>query len=261
MTDKNKLLAFSSEKSDNSNYINLPESYLKKIIDDKIKEPYYFSLLSPYGIKTWVGVRQFTADEDTVNIPRWIMDHLCMFENSQKIVVELEKDIPKGKKAIIEPQQEDFFSINDYDACLEQILSDYCILHRNQLIEITLFDKKYYLLIKDVEIDWSSVNYDSKNINEILSEGVIDIKNIDLTVDIKNKFLKNLEESKSKKLKNDKSDSNDKLNDNNSEDKNLDNKKFNSKGLKMCENHSKLDKDGIRNARLKYYNNKFGIEI
>ena len=251
MTETIKLLAFSSDKSDNSNYVNLPETILTKLVNDKIDQPYYFSITSPYSIKTWVGVRQFTADEKTINIPRWIMDYLCMFENSQYVDLKLEKNIPKGKKAIIEPQEENFFSISEYDAILEQILSDFCILHRNQVLEIEFLDKKYKLLIKDVEIDWSTVNYDYNNISQILSEGVIDIKNIDLTVDIKNKFFKEKEEVKPT---NSKLDNKNKIND-------KDDEKIQSKGLKLSENHIKLNNDEIRKARLKYYDKKFGIEI
>lgn len=248
MTDTNKLLAFSSDKSDNSNYVNLPESMLTNLVDEKIEQPYYFSITSPLGIKTWVGVRQFTADDKTINIPRWIMDHLCMFENSQYVTVELEKDIPKGKKAVIEPQQEDFFSIPEYDGCLENILSDFCILHRNQKIEIELLDKKYNLLIKEVEVDWETVNYDGENTNLILSEGIIDIKNIDLTVDVINKFLKPENNHVDKKI-------------DKKEDEDIITKNDEPKGLKLSNDTKNLSKEEMRNARLKYYDKKFGIEI
>ena len=250
MTDTNKLLAFSSDKSDNSNYVNLPESMLTNLVDKKIEQPYYFSITSPQGIKTWVGVRQFTADDKTINIPRWIMDHLCMFENSQYVTVELEQDIPKGKKAVIEPQQEDFFSIPEYDGCLENILSDFCILHRNQKIEIELLDKKYNFLIKEVEVDWETVNYDGENTNLILSEGIIDIKNIDLTVDVVNKFLKPENNHVDKKI--------DKKED---IDEDLIPKNNQLKGLRLSNDTKTLNKEEMINARLKYYDKKFGIEI
>ena len=250
MTDPIKLLAFSSDKSDNSNYVNLPESILTKLVNKKIEQPYYFSITSPHGIKTWVGVRQFTADDKTINIPRWIMDHLCMFENSQYVTLELEENIPKGKKAIIEPQQEEFFCIPEYDGCLENILSDFCLLHRNQKIEIELLDKKYNLLIKEVEVDWESVNYDGENTNLILSEGVIDIKNIDLTVDVVNKFLKTEDN-----IVNKKEDILEEKPENNEQEKNE------PKGLKLSDNSKTLNKEEMRKARLKYYDKKFGIEI
>jgi len=244
-----KLLAISNFATNEinlnvSNYIILPPNILDKIKNRKA--PYYFSLLAENGLKIWVGVKQFTADNGHVVLPHWIYDFLGISGN-QLVTVQLEKDIPKGSKVILQPQEKEFFDIPECEGCLETILSNFCLLNRNQTIQIDVLDKKYNILVKDVEPDWAKINF--KKPPKTLDEGVIDIKDIDLNVDIDNKFYQEMFENKKRKIEEDK------IND----EEETNNKILKeSKGLKLTEeNLEKLNKEELRSARLKFFDKKF----
>lgn len=226
-----------------SNYVNLPQSILKKITkNDKIKTPYYFKLTSPNGLKTWVGVNEFTAEENYIVVPHWILDFLGL-NGSEKIKVRLIKDIPKGKTATFQPQEKEFFEIPECEGCLETILSNFCILHTNQIIQIEVLNKKYHILVTNVEPDWEKIDFDNP---PNLDDNIIEIKDIDLTVEINNKFLQ--EENKKSII--------DQNVDNfiEKEEENLEEKQ---KGRILNENAKKLSAEETRLARLKYFNKKF----
>lgn len=231
-----------------SNYVNLPQSILKKISkNDKIKTPYYFKLTSPNGLKTWVGVNEFTAEENYIVVPHWILDFLGL-NGSEKIKVRLIKDIPKGKTATFQPQEKEFFEIPECEGCLETILSNFCILHTNQIIQIEVLNKKYHILVTNVEPDWEKIDFDNP---PNLDDNIIEIKDIDLTVEINNKFLQ--EENKNKKS----------LIEENDETVNEEDKKTEEcseekpKGRKLSDSTKKLTAEETRLARLKYFNKKF----
>lgn len=247
-----KLIAISNfsvhkDQLNYSNYVNLPQSILKKITkNDKIKTPYYFKLTSPNGLKTWVGVSEFTAEENYIVVPHWILDFLGL-NGSEKIKVRLIKDIPKGKSVIFQPQEKEFFQIPECEGCLETILSNFCILHTNQIIQIDVLNKKYHILVKNVEPDWEKIDFDNP---PNLDDNIIEIKDIDLNVEINNKFLE--EESKNILEKQDT---------NNIVDNNIVNKNEVSeekpKGRILSENSKKLTQDEARLARLEYFEKKF----
>ena len=237
--------AVHKDNLNNSNYINLPESYLKKI--NKLKHPYYFQLKSPNGLKTYVGVREFSAEEGYVILPHWILDYLGL-NGSERIKVKLIKNIPKGKKIVIEPQEKEFFSIPECEGCLETILSNFCLLHKNQTIQIDVLDKKYHLLIKEAEPDWEKIDFD--NPPNLVNE-LIDIKDIDLTVDIKNKFL---EEEKINNSFEEKNNTSDNILEEVVEEEEV------IKGRKLSDNKT-VSRDKLREARLKYFEKKKELDI
>ena len=252
-----KLIAISNfsvhkDQLNYSNYVNLPQSILKKITkNDKIKTPYYFKLTSPNGLKTWVGVNEFTAEENYIVVPHWILDFLGL-NGSEKIKVRLVKDIPKGKSVIFQPQEKEFFQIPECEGCLETILSNFCILHINQIIQIDVLNKKYHILVKNVEPDWEKIDFDNP---PNLDDNIIEIKDIDLNVEINNKFLE--EESKNILEKQD----NDIINTNNLVDNKIVSKneiaEEKPKGRILSENSKKLTQDEARLARLEYFEKKF----
>lgn len=247
-----KLLAISNFATNEvnlnvSNYIILPPNILDKIKNRKA--PYYFSLLAENGLKIWVGVKQFTADNGHVVLPHWIYDFLGISGN-QLVTVQLEKEIPKGSKVILQPQEKEFFDIPECEGCLETILSNFCLLNRNQTIQIDVLDKKYNILVKDVEPDWKKINF--KKPPKTLDEGVIDIKDIDLNVDIDNKFYQEMFENKKRKIEEDKSTYKEENNSTILEE---------NKGLKLTEeNVEKLSKEQLRYARLNFFDKKFNIK-
>ena len=88
---------------------------------------------------------------------------------------------------------QEFFEIPECEGCLETILSNFCILHTNQIIQIEVLNKKYHILVTNVEPDWEKIDFDNP---PNLDDNIIEIKDIDLTVEINNKFLQ--EENKNK---------------------------------------------------------------
>ena len=229
-----------------SNYVNLPQSILKKITkNDKIKTPYYFKLTAHNGLKTWVGVNEFTAEENYIVVPHWILDFLGL-NGSEKIKVRLIKNIPKGKSATFQPQEKEFFEIPECEGCLETILSNFCILHSNQIIQIEVLNRKYHILVTNVEPDWEKIDFDNP---PNLDDNIIEIKDIDLTVEINNKFLH--EENKKSLIEKNKESiiGENKITEECSEET--------PKGRKLSESTKKLTVEEARLARLKYFDKKF----
>ena len=214
-----QLLALSYENY--SNYIKLPQSILSEFnqyidndveiskpkkrkqiksknikINDKIKiePPYYFSIESSNNVITYCGVLDFTADDGLVMIPINILNQLGI-DGSDIVTVKYINNIPKGDFTQLEPLNKEIFSIPHLDEYLEMVLSNYCLLYKNQIIEFKYANSIYRILIKDIKTNMD-LEMESNNLIWIIP--IIDIVNIDLKIDIYNKFLE--EEIKEKQL-------------------------------------------------------------
>ncbi len=139
-----------------------------------IKPPYYFLIESQLGLVTYCGVIDFTADENCVVIPNYIMNQLQIF-GSDFVTIRYVQDIPKGTFVQIEPQEIEIFTIPDLDKFLELEFSKYCILYTNQILELNYDTAIYHILIKEVKSDMENTT-------------IIDIVNTDIKIDIFNKF-------------------------------------------------------------------------
>lgn len=170
----NDLLVLPFESSDN--YAKLPSSILSKITDTNIKSPYYFVIINKLGLYEYIGVKEFTAEEGTIELPMWITEYL----STDFVNLKLLKNIPKGKNVVFEPQSPDFFEIPDNDKFLESALSNYCLLRKNQIIDIMIMAEIYKFKVVDFTTD--------KPINKLTRDDIIDIINIDINVDFINKF-------------------------------------------------------------------------
>lgn len=170
-----------------SGYINLPSRILDDLKDAEY--PLIFKISSKIeGIvlnEMFCGVKEFT-DDDFVVVPEWMMENLMYPENGI-VKVEYVKYIPPGRYIEIEPLEEEFFNIPDYDIYLEKLLSDHCILQKNMVFKIKLDDKVFNILIKDVEIDYS--NTDFELLRDEFSSNFIHVVNRDIEVNVTNKFL------------------------------------------------------------------------
>ena len=131
---------------------------------------------------------EFSAPDDHVIMPFWLMEYLAVDENSQ-VEVEVVDNIIKGTKVVLEPLEKGFFDIPESDAILESVLSKFSLLQYNSVIKIDIMDKKYLIKIKDIEHDYSSLfNDNDNNENDVNQEllnintDVIDIINVDLGV-------------------------------------------------------------------------------
>ena len=135
--------------------------------------PYHFELKTSYDLVTYVGVKEFTAPDDCIEVPTWLAEQLA----DDYLMVTFLKDIPKGDYVKIQPQEKKFFDLPEADKILESALSNYCLLNIDQIIQVNLLDDIYK--IKIVEI---------KSLDTDTTHELIEITNMDLKVDIDNIF-------------------------------------------------------------------------
>lgn len=149
---------------------------LGNVPTERIKPPYYFCIESSIGIYSYCGVQEFTADEGMVIIPNHLLDQM-LINGSDFVTVRYVSNVPKGKFVLIEPIDREIFNIYELDKFLEKILSGYCVLYQNQIINFEHDNCVYKILIKEVKsIDDSDAS-------------LIDVVNTDLSIDIYNRFL------------------------------------------------------------------------
>lgn len=188
-----------------TNYVKLPQSILaefnstndnidvqvldskkrKSIIDEYEKTPFYFCIESSVGTFTYCGVQDFTADDGLIYIPNHLLDLLAI-NGCDVVTVKYINNVPKGEFVVIEPLNKEIFDIQDLDKFLEKVISGYCILYENQIINFKYEDNNYKILIKKI-----------KAVDDI-ETNLIDVVNTDLFFDIYNKFLE--EELRQKEL-------------------------------------------------------------
>jgi ubiquitin fusion degradation protein 1 len=158
-----------------SNYVNLPSTILDKI--SKLKNqhlPYHFEIKTSFDLVAYVGVKEFTAEEDCIEVPIWLAEFLA----DDYLMVTFLKDIPKGEYIKIQPQSNKFFDIPEAEQILESALSNYCLLSLNQIIEVKLLDEVHKIKIIECK----------NKVTDIDNCELIEITNVDIKVDIDNMF-------------------------------------------------------------------------
>lgn len=157
------------------NFVNLPNSILEKL-SKKINliMPYYFEIITSYGCSYYVGVKEFTSQDSTIEVPTWLAENL----GEDYVNIKLIKDIPTAKYIKIKPLSEHFFDILENDAALEKALSNYCILQAHLIIEVVIFDEIYEIKILEIKDDTNT------------SLDFAQIVNVDLDVEFVNDFIK-----------------------------------------------------------------------
>lgn len=258
-----KLLSEINYDINGGNMIDLPHDVLEKLNSKKLSLPYFFEIKSQSSLMSYVGVREFTAEADTVKLPLWLNEQLGINDGNQIIEVKPIKNIPKGKYVKLKPNSEDFFQVPDYESCLETKLSDFPLLYQGQIIEIEIFDKKYLITIEEIEQDWEDFDFDSDLSS--LELNVINVINVDLEVDINNVFLKKkLEEERDKKAEEERKRKQeiDIFNFQNrelqkariTEETTKEKKPFDGNGNKLSEESNEgMSKEEIRKARLNFF--------
>jgi ubiquitin fusion degradation protein 1 len=158
-----------------SNYVNLPSTILDKI--SKLKNqhlPYHFEIKTSFDLVAYVGVKEFTAEEDCIEVPIWLAEFLA----DDYLMVTFLKDIPKGEYIKIQPQSNKFFDIPEAEQILESALSNYCLLSLNQIIEVKLLDEVHKIKIIECK----------NKVTDIDNCELVEITNVDIKVDIDNMF-------------------------------------------------------------------------
>ena len=221
-----------------SNMVDLPHTVFEQLQNNSIQPPYFFKITTQSNLDSYVGVRQFTAKTDTIEIPYWLHQELLL-NNDEIIQIKVLKNIPKGKYIKICPETKDFFNIPEYRYCLEIKLSKFPLLYQGQIIVLDIFDNKYKIKIEDIDIDWFNFNF-SDNCDS-LQYNVIDIINTDLNVDIKNKFINENTKIPNKFIKN------------NQIKEQINYENYNNNDDNDSDDEYHLNKEDIRKARLKYF--------
>ena len=250
-----KLLSEVNYKIDHGNSVDLPHDVLEKLNSESKELPYFFEISTQSSLKSYVGVREFTADKDTIQVPLWLSNHIGL-EGNQVINVTLLENVPKGKYVKLRPESEIFFDIPEYESCLETQLSKFPLLYQGQIIDVEIFDKSYSIKIEEIEHDWE--NFDFEKGTSSLELNVINVINTDINVDINNIFLrkkleelKKLEEEKiveERKLQTTRLDIPINIPANNSS------KPFQGEGNKLSDTSgNKMSIADIREVRLKFY--------
>jgi len=169
-------------------YIKLPHEILIELKDCSF--PIFFKITSDSGLNIITSVKEFTAPENSILMPRWMILQLGIntFDN---IIVELVKYVPKAKLVSLEPLEKELFEIKDYDIFLENQLSNHCILQTGNIIQLKIFDNIFNIKISNIELDWEKINWNLIKQNQ--TENIGEIVNCDLNVDIINNFLEKKE--------------------------------------------------------------------
>lgn len=175
-------------------YINLPISVLEMYKDKEF--PLYFKITGNTGMNIIIGVKDFNTNDNVIEIPKWLSIYLDI-ENNEYIDVELSKQPILANFIKLEPQEEELFNIPDYDKHLEKELSNFSTLKIDCIFNININNKDYHFKVLELEPDWfliSDIKYDN-NIN------CLSLINIDLNVDIHNKFYKDIKKDVNKDSK------------------------------------------------------------
>lgn len=247
---------------ENSNLICLPETVLEEIKD--IEPPYSFQLINPItGLKTYVGVKEFHLKQNpTATLPYWVYEYLGCTDDTI-LHVQLLGPILPGKQITIQPLEKSFFEIKDYDKCLEKLLINYPIVHKDQILRFNIFDKSYDVLIKDVEADLNKI--DMLNDKSIDPFNIIRIINVDLNLAIDNKFLRKELEDKKKKIEEDLKKKREAFKRNNAFNRGINYnlpKKEEPKGKKLGTKLTRtLTRDEIRQQRLKAFKKRKKLKL
>lgn len=166
------------------NFIRLPVSILEQLTNEDKKFPYFFRLITEQGIVSYVGVQEFTSDNDEFLISFTLAETLCLEEN-QIVDFDLLENVLKGKFLKLEPLQKKFFDIPNYEDILEEKLSKYPILSQNEIISLCIFDETYTFKVLTVEHDWEGVDIERGE----FELDCVNIVNTDIEVDIYNRFM------------------------------------------------------------------------
>ena len=158
--------------------IRLPSDILNQYLETNQHEPTFplsfkLSFVSRNITREIItSVLDFSADQDTVVVPQWIIDNLCPLQMGDTVSISVysggytEKTIVKGTTVRLRPHSKEFLNISDHRALLETQLKEFGILNQYTTIKINYFDDQF-----DIDII------------ETQPESIINIVDTDLQVD------------------------------------------------------------------------------
>ncbi|WUR04099.1 ubiquitin fusion degradation protein 1 (UFD1) [Vairimorpha necatrix] len=157
-----KLKSYKFQEEDPNNYggkVFLPQSVLEDFVVLQIQPPYTFQIERTDKSKsTHCGVLEFTAEEDSVFIPRWIHNQLGL-QDGEEIKLSY-KIIEHGTHLKLLPHSPNFLEVENPKLELENVLKFYPTLGRNDEIEC-LFSEIGLIkfTVTEIEPSYSQVIY------------------------------------------------------------------------------------------------------
>jgi ubiquitin fusion degradation protein 1 len=137
------------EKNTNiSDKIILPISAFEELIKIEIEYPMLFQLT--FNNKTThCGVLEFTAPEGSVLIPKWMMNNLELKNDS---IINIKNiSLPKATYVKFKILTSDFWKHNNFRSILENTLSKYTCLTKNDIISINYENNDYQFQIIELQ--------------------------------------------------------------------------------------------------------------
>lgn len=167
-----------------SHQINLPEEFLKELIDNEKEHPYIFELKTEFQM-FYSSVLQFSAEESTIELP-YVLANQFGLENNDILEINYLSKVLFCKDLQLEPLTESFFKIENYETFLEIKLSRFSVLYLNQIFYLTDDqDNTYAIKVKKIEPDFETINFSDFTTE---NQTCYIITNQDINVDIVNQF-------------------------------------------------------------------------
>ncbi|KAG0096111.1 hypothetical protein BGZ93_004985 [Podila epicladia] len=146
----------------------------------ELPSPLTFQIRNPANrAVTHGGVREFSADDNTIHLPAWMMTSLNLAVSDQ-VMVKFQ-DLPKGTWARFRPLTMDYTEIVDFRAAFEAFLrSHYNTLTAGEVLTIEQAKRPYQFIVEelkpanavcitdtDLEVDIEPLDTDMKDGNDI----------------------------------------------------------------------------------------------
>jgi len=167
-----------------SHQINLPEEFLKELIDNEKEHPYIFEVKNEFK-SFYSSVLQFSAEESTIELP-YVLSNQFGLENNDIIEIKYLSKVLFCKDLQLEPLTESFFNMENYETFLEIKLSKFSVLYLNQVFYLTDDNEMTYAIkVKKIEPDFELINFSDFTTENQTCYIII---NQDVNVDIVNQF-------------------------------------------------------------------------
>ncbi|KAF9425340.1 hypothetical protein BGZ94_007605 [Podila epigama] len=117
----------------------------------ELPSPLTFQIRNPANrAVTHGGVKEFSADDNMVHLPAWMMSSLSLAVSDQ-VMVKFQ-DLPKGTWAKFRPLSSNYTEIKDYRAAFEAFLrSHYNTLTAGEVLTIEQAKRTYQFVVEDLK--------------------------------------------------------------------------------------------------------------
>jgi len=131
--------------------VYLPSQSLEMLSKFKTPTPYIFMISNPIAkIKAYCGVLEFTAKNETVCLPYWLMEYLKLKDGDNTIIQSF-LDAKKGSYIKIRPMQTIFIELSNPKTVIENKIKSYAVLFQGQQIIFKHLGIEYNFLVVKTE--------------------------------------------------------------------------------------------------------------